>query len=183
MRRFLAIFVVTVVSIWATSAFAAPKKLVCYFSATGRTRAVAEQIARETGAELFEIVPQRPYTSQDLDYRAKDSRCVKEHNDRSMRPAIAKKCDKLKDADIVFVGYPIWWGEAPNIILTFFETNDLAGKRIIPFCTSHSSPLGGSDLKLHPLERNAKWQTGACFDFSATGGDVTRWLKTLWLDK
>ena len=162
----------------ASPAFAGNRALVVYFSATGRTKAVAEQIANEYGAALFEIVPRERYGTKDLDYRAEDSRCVKEHNNRSLRPEIVSKPD-LKNVDTVFLGYPVWWGEAPNILLTFLDTNDLAGKRVIPFFTSHSSPLGGSDAKLHRFAPKALWQPGICFNASARGADVSKWLKGL----
>jgi len=179
MKKTLASIVTLAAILYATAAVAAPRVLVAYFSATGNTKRIAEQIATETGGKLFEIAPQKKYTKEDLDYRAAASRCVKEHNDRSIRPAIIRYSLNTNDYDVIFVGYPVWWGEAPNILATFLEAYDFSGKILIPFCSSHSSALGGSDLKLHVFAPNAKWQPGVCFNASATGGDVTRWLKGL----
>lgn len=155
------------------------KILVTYFSASGRTKAVARQIAKETGGTLFEIAPKQRYSNADLNYNDSNSRCVKEHNNPKARPEIANKVANLAQYDTIFVGYPIWWGEAPNIILTFLETNNLSGKTIVPFCTSYSSPLGQSDVNLHKFAPKAKWQKGCCFKVSSNSGDVSNWLKTL----
>lgn len=179
MKKALAAIVTLAAIMYATSAVAAPRVLVAYFSATGNTKRIAEQIATETGGNLFEITPQKKYTAEDLDYRAPASRCVKEHNDRSIRPAIIRYALNSEEYDVIFVGYPVWWGEAPNILATFLEAYNFSGKVLIPYCSSHSSALGGSDLKLHVFAPNAKWHPGVCFDASATGGDVTRWLKGL----
>ncbi len=177
MKKTLTAMLAAVGILYATAAAGAPRILVAYFSATGNTRSIAEQIAGETGGRLFEITPQRKYTAEDLDYRAEASRCVKEHNDRSIRPAIKKAALNVGDYDVIFVGYPVWWGEAPNILATFLEAYDFTGKRLIPFCSSHSSPLGGSDVKLHKFAPKAIWQQGVCFNAASTGADVKKWLK------
>ena len=153
--------------------------LVAYFSATGRTRAVAEQIAKECGADIFEITPSVPYLDADLNYNDKNSRCVKEHNNPKLRPEIAKKIPALAKYDRIFIGYPIWWGEAPNIVYTFLEAHDFSGKQLVPFCTSHSSPLGKSDVKLHAFAPKAIWHGGKCFDISYKKADVSAWLLNL----
>ena len=117
------------------------KVLVTFFSATGTTRKVAEEICKVENGDLYEIVPEQPYTAEDLDYRVKDSRSNLEMADETCRPAIASKCESIAEYDTVFVGFPVWWGREPSIIDTFMESCDFTGKRIVPFCTS-----GGSDV-------------------------------------
>ncbi len=179
MKRLVTAVLAAAGMFYATAAVGAPRILVAYFSATGNTRSIAKQIAGETGGSLFEIMPQKKYTAEDLDYRAAASRCVREHNDRSIRPAIKMSALSVKDYDVVFVGYPVWWGEAPNILATFLEMYDFAGKRMIPFCSSHSSPLGGSDVKLHKFAPKAVWQPGICFNAASSKADVKKWLAGL----
>lgn len=137
------------------------KILVAYFSATGTTKGAAEKLAKAAGGDLFEIVPEQSYTSADLNYRNKRSRSSKENADKSIRPAIKSKVADMKQYDVVFIGYPIWWGEAPNIISTFMESYDLSGKTVVPFCTVISSGFGSSDVALKKLAPKAKWLPGA----------------------
>lgn len=118
------------------------KTLVAYFSATGNTRAAAEQLVRETGADLFEIAPEVPYTEADLDWRDKTSRSTLEMQDKASRPTIKSTCDNIADYDTVWIGFPVWWYTAPTIINTFIEAHDLGGKVLNVFATS-----GGSDVK------------------------------------
>lgn len=150
--------------------------LVTYFSCSGTTERVAETIARHTGATVHRITPEQSYTAEDLNYRDPSSRSSKEHNDQSVRPGIA---DPLLDAsqyDVIYLGYPIWWGEAPNIIHTFLESHDLTGKTIIPFATSHSSGLGSSDTNLHPFAPAASWIPGKRFSRQSTDNDIVDWV-------
>ncbi len=125
--------------------------LVVYFSCTNTTKGIAERIASITDGTTFRIEPEVPYTSADLDYNNSSSRANREQNDPSARPAIANTLEGLENYDVVFLGYPIWWGDAPKIISTFLESHDLSGKTIVPFCTSHSSGIGSSDTDLHRL--------------------------------
>ena len=118
------------------------KVLVAYFSCTNTTEGIAELIAEETFGTLFEIVPEDPYTDADLNYNNSNSRATKEQNDSSIRPAITQTVDDMEQYNVIFLGYPIWWGQAPRIISTFLESYDFSGKNIIPFCTSHSSGIG-----------------------------------------
>lgn len=136
------------------------KILVAYFSATGTTKAAAEKLAKEVNADLFEIVPQQPYSREDLNYNDQNSRCVKEHNDPSFRPAIKNKLPDMQKYDVVFIGYPIWWSVTPNILLTFMESYDFAGKTLVPFCTVISSGFGSSDAELKRLAPRANWLPG-----------------------
>ena len=122
------------------------KALVAYFSATGTTKGVAERLAGAIGADLFEIVPETPYTEADLDWRNKQSRSSVEMADRASRPAVAGAVTNLADYATVFVGFPIWWYREPSIVDTFVESNAaaLAGKTVVPFATSGGSGMCGS---------------------------------------
>lgn len=126
------------------------KVLVAYFSYSGTTKGYAERIAKLADADLFEIEAAQPYTDDDVDWRDDSARVnqeMKVHPDS--RPAIAKKVDNIGQYDVVFVGFPIWWYIAPNIINTFLEAHDLRGKTIVPFFTSASSGPGKTDEHLH----------------------------------
>ena len=109
------------------------KQLVAYFSASGITAKVAENLADAIGADIFEIQPKVPYTKADLNWMDKKARSTIEMSDPASRPAIAVKRDNMEDYDTIFVGFPIWWYVAPTIINTFLESYDLKGKTIIPF--------------------------------------------------
>ena len=151
--------------------------LVVYFSCTGTTRGIAGQIAGITGGDTWEIRPEAPYTAADLDYRS-DCRANREQNDPSARPAIRGRMDNLADYDVVFLGYPIWWGKAPKIVSTFLENHDLSGKTLVPFCTSGSSGVGSSDTDLHALAPKAVWKPGKRFGSGSTREEIARWLKS-----
>ncbi len=119
-----------------------PKKeiLVAFFSATGKTKKVARDLAAAADADLWEIVPLVPYTEEDLDWRNKKSRSSIEMNDPDERPTI-KMCTDIRSYKVIFLGFPIWWGICPRIINSWIENNDLTGKKIIPFATSGSSQI------------------------------------------
>ena len=125
------------------------KTLVTYFSASGVTKAAAQELAGIIGADLYEIVPEQLYTDADLDWRDKNSRSTIEMNDKNSRPAIKGKVANLDQYDVVYVGFPIWWYTAPTIINTFLEANDFTGKTIVPFATSGGSTIDKAckDLK------------------------------------
>lgn len=131
------------------------KTLVTYFSATGTTRAVAEQLAKVAQADLFEIAPQQPYTAADLDWTNKKSRSSVEMSDPNSRPAIKGQCD-VAQYDVVYIGFPIWWYTAPTIINTFIEQHNLKGKTIRLFATSGGSTIDKSvkDLQSRYPEQN-----------------------------
>lgn len=131
--------------------------LVVYFSCTNTTKGIAERIAEITDGTLHRIVPETPYTSEDLNYNNTSSRANSEQNDPTARPAISSKIENISDYDVVFLGYPIWWGKAPKIIFSFLENHNLSHKIIVPFCTSHSSGIGSSDTDLHELAGQAIW--------------------------
>ena len=155
------------------------RALVVYFSCTNTTKGVAEHIASVTESGMYRIEPEEPYTSADLNYNTSSSRATREQNDPSARPAIAGSLENLSDYDIVFLGYPIWWGKAPKIIFTFLESYDFAGKTIVPFCTSHSSGIGSSDTDLHALAAQATWMQGRRFGGNASESDVREWIESL----
>ena len=118
------------------------RKLVAYFSATGVTAKVAELIADAAGADVYQIQPEVPYTAADLNWMDKNSRSSVEMNDKKIRPAMVKRNLQVKDYDMMFLGFPIWWYVAPTIINTFLESFDFAGKKIILFATSGGSGFG-----------------------------------------
>ena len=137
------------------------KILVTCFSASGVTKAVAEEIARVSGGDFFEIIPKDVYTDADLNWMDKKSRSTLEMNDHSARPQIAGSVADMASYDTVIIGYPIWWGVAPRIIETFLESYDFSGKTIIPFCTSGGSGLGRSGEKMHQnVGKSVKWGKG-----------------------
>ncbi len=113
--------------------------LVAFFSASGVTAKVASELAKAEGADLFEIKAARPYTKEDLDYTVKTSRCNVEMADDSCRPEMVGSVSDMSKYDTLFVGYPVWWGREPSIVDTFLDSVDLAGKKVIPFCTSAAS--------------------------------------------
>ena len=156
--------------------------LVAYFSATGTTEGVAENIAAGLNADLYEIVPQEPYTDADLNYNDDDSRSTIEMNDPDARPAISGSVENMEQYDIVFIGYPIWWGEAQRIISTFVESYDFSGKTIVPFCTSGGSGIGSSAEDLEELTSGAEWLSGSRLRGSDSQEDVMEWVNGLGLN-
>lgn len=157
------------------------KVLVVYYSATGSTKAVAETIANTTGADLFEITPVDPYTSDDLNWTNDNSRVSVEHNDESKRDVELTQVtpDNWDDYDTVFVGYPIWWGIAAWPVNNFVKGNDFSGKTVIPFCTSSSSGLGQSSDLLADMAGTGDWQDGERFSSSASSSNVESWVNGL----
>lgn len=157
------------------------KTLVAYFSATNTTEGVAEIIAQVINGELYEIVPQIPYTDADLNYRDSSSRSTVEMNDASNRPAINGRVSNMEQFDVIYLGYPIWWGDAPRIIDTFVESYDLSGKTIIPFCTSGSTGIDTSVSTLKSLAPSAKWLSGDRLKSNITKSEVEAWVNGLGL--
>lgn len=151
--------------------------LVVYFSATGTTRPLAEYAADILNADIYEIVPEIPYTDADLAYYT-GGRADKEQNDPSARPAIKGSVTNLEDYDTIILGYPIWHGQAPRIMSTFLESYDFSGKTIVPFCTSHSSGIGSSDTNLHSLCA-ANWKSGKRFAGGTSKSEIEKWLSDL----
>lgn len=156
-----------------------PKTLVAYFSCTGATQAIAETLAQHVGADLYAITPAQPYTTADLNYNDSSSRGAKEQSDQTARPALGGSVVNLNDYDTIYLGYPIWFGQAPKIIATFLESQSFAGKTIIPFCTSGSSGMGNSAEQLHSLVPGATWTAGQRFDRDSSQAVIAQWVDRL----
>ena len=155
------------------------KILVAYFSATHTTQGVAERLADGLNADLYEIVPAEPYTTADLNYHDNNSRTTLETNDTSIRPAISGSVENMEQYDIVFLGYPIWWGDAPRIMSTFVESYDFTGKTIVPFCTSGGSGVGSSASNLEKLAGSGTWLSGRRFSGSDSQEKLLSWVNDL----
>lgn len=160
----------------------ATKVLVTYFSATNTTQGIAEHIANGLNGDIYEIVPEEPYTDADLNYNDNNSRTTIEMNDPDARPAITGSVEDMEQYDIVFIGYPIWWGEAPRIVSTFVESYDFSGKTIVPFCTSGGSGVGSSATNLEQLTDGADWLPGKRLNGSDSQDTVMEWVNGLGLD-
>lgn len=157
------------------------RTLVVYFSAQGHTEAVAEQIANNLEADIFEIVPVDEYTSDDLDWTDDDSRVSREHEDESLRDVelVSTEVPNWDDYDTIIIGYPIWWGIAAWPVNTFVEANDFSGKTVIPFCTSSSSGLGQSGELLADAAGTGNWLEGHRFSSNPSTSDVNNWTESL----
>ena len=154
------------------------KKLVAYFSASGTTARLAETLAEAIGADIFEIKPEVPYTRADLNWQDAGSRSSVEMKNPASRPAIAARRDNMAEYDTIYVGFPIWWYVAPTIINTFLESYDLAGKTIIPFCTSGSSGIGSSATNLESLTKDAIWKEGKRFSGNESQEEIMKWINS-----
>lgn len=161
------------------------KALVVYFSATGNTKAVAETLAGLQDADVYEIVPEQPYTDEDLNYNDRTTRATAEQNDPDARPAISGSITDFGQYEVVYVGFPIWWGDMPRILYTFFDTYDFSGKTIAPFCTSGGSGLSGTPGTIAELETGATVLDGLHIsDSSADDAEsaVAEWLTDIGQD-
>ena len=153
--------------------------LVVYFSATGTTKGVAEKLAEGLSADLYEIVPEEPYTDADLNYNNSKSRTSIESEDPNCRPAIAGELPDLTAYDTVFIGYPIWWGDTPRIVSNFVENVDLTDKTLAVFFTSGSSGLGNSMKHLERQSGAGTWLEGKRVTSRTTIEDLVSWAKGL----
>ena len=156
------------------------RKLVAYFSATGVTAKVAELIADAAGADVYQIQPEVPYTTADLNWMDKTSRSSVEMNDKKIRPAMVKRNLQVEDYDVVFLGFPIWWYVAPTIINTFLESFDFAGKKIILFATSGGSGFGKTveELKVS-VTSDTQIVEGKLLNGKQTLAGVSEWISSL----
>ena len=152
------------------------KVLVAYFSASGTTKGVAQQLAEVAGADLHEIKPAQHYTDADLDWRNKKSRSSVEMQDKSSRPAITDKLKNLQDYDVIYVGFPIWWNTCPTIINTFMEAYDFQGKTVIPFATSGGSSIKKACEDLKAAYPDVKWKEGKLLNRTPKK-DLEDWVK------
>lgn len=159
------------------------KTLVVYYSASGNTERVAKAAAEAAGADLFEIVPVEPYTSEDLNWTNDNSRVSREHNDESLRDVelTSTEVAHWDSYDTVLIGYPIWWGIAAWPTDGFVKANDFTGKTVIPFCTAASSGIGQSGKLLADLAGTGDWQEGKRFASSASDEEVASWIGELGL--
>lgn len=156
------------------------KKLVAYFSASGVTGRVAKTLAEAANADLYEIKPEVPYTEADLNWMDKKSRSSVEMQDKTSRPVMADYNAPVADADIIFVGFPIWWYVAPHIINSFLESYDFSGKTIVLFATSGGSDFGRTLEALEDSVRGtAHLMEGNLLNEKQSKDDLTSWIKTL----
>lgn len=153
------------------------KILVAYFSASGMTAKLAKTLADAVGADLHEIQPVQPYTTDDLNWNNKSSRSSKEMNDKSSRPAISNTVEDMAQYERIFVGFPIWWYTAPTIINTFLEQYDLTGKTVVPFATSGGSGMGNTNDDLRHSCKGANLIEGRRFSAGAGTAELRAWAE------
>ena len=154
------------------------KVAVVYFSGTGNTREVADLLAKETDADIFEIIPKNMYTSDDLNYNDDNCRANQEMNDESARPAISNDLSVVSEYDVIYLGYPIWWGTAQRIIQTFIESYDISGATVYMFCTSGGSGIEKSISDLQQLYPDVNIVDGKRLN-DATELDIREWIESL----
>lgn len=155
------------------------KTLVAYFSASGVTAGVAEKLAQAAGAQIYEIKPEVPYTDADLDWQNKKSRSSIEMDDKSCRPQIADQSADVAGAEIVYIGFPVWWYREPSIIDTFLEAYDFGGKKIVPFCTSGGSGIGNTAKRMQEIVRNGVVLEGKRFSSNVSVDELKRWAESI----
>ena len=157
------------------------KTLVVYYSASGNTERVAKEIADATGGDIFEIVPEEPYSDADLNWTVDGSRVNREHDDEALRdvPLTTTEVASWDDYDTVLIGYPIWWGIAAWPVNNFVKNNDFTGKTVIPFATSSSSGMGESGHLLEEMAGTGNWQEGQRFSSGASESTVNDWVSSL----
>ncbi|MBP5274401.1 MAG: acetylxylan esterase, partial [Abditibacteriota bacterium] len=157
--------------------FSGVKAAVVYFSASGNTKKTAEQIAGLVSADLYEITPEEPYTEADLAHgNGADTRTTRERADKSLRPGVKGPAFDPEPYSVILLGYPVWFGEAPNILYTFVEKTDLSGKTVIPFCTSAGSPIGDSAKHLAEKAPGSEWTDGKRFAADASPAEIEEWV-------
>ena len=154
------------------------KKLVAYFSASGSTAKLAKTLASAAEAELYEIRPVVPYERRDLNWMDKKSRSSVEMQDKSCRPALKDTDAPVAEADMIFVGFPIWWYREPSIIDSFLDAYDWTEKTVVPFCTSGGSELGEGQSRIEALAKGAKVLHGSRFSARASEAELKKWIET-----
>ena len=152
------------------------KILVAYFSASGVTANVAQNIANNIGADTFEIKPKIAYTSADLNWMNKQSRSSIEMNDKSSRPEILDIVNNLDEYDTILIGFPVWWYTAPTIINTFIESLDFTGKTLIPFCTSGGTGISGCEKDLRNAYPEYSWKEGKRLTGNEDKSFIENWI-------
>lgn len=152
------------------------KTLICYFSASGRTKKIAEKMASLLNSDIFEIEPKIPYTKEDLDWMDKKSRSTLEMADKKSRPEIKNKIENISEYQKIIIGFPVWWYTAPTIINTFIEENDLTDKEIYIFVTSGGSSFGGSLKDLRNTYPHLNFINGIRLTGNERDNELTTWL-------
>ena len=156
------------------------RKLVAWFSVSGVTAKVAREIAAVERADCFEIKPEAPYTREDLDYTNRQSRSTLEMSDLNCRPATIGCVENMAQYDMVFVGFPIWWGREPSVVDTFLTAYDFSGKLIVPFCTSGGSGIGSTAERIQSLVGNsARVEAGKRLGGEISEADLRIWTEGL----
>ncbi len=155
------------------------KTLVAYFSASGSTAKLAQTLAAAAGAELYEIRPAVPYERRDLNWMDKKSRSTVEMQDPGCRPELADKAAPVAEAEVVFLGFPIWWYREPSLIDSFLEAYDFTDKTVVPFFTSGGSQLGEGQGRIENLARGAKVLGGKRFSARASESELKAWISGL----
>lgn len=166
----------------AETAAPAPKGkiLVAYFSATGNTKQLAEGTAKALGADLYEVRPAKPYTSEDLNYNDESTRATVEQKNDQVRPELADKNAPVANYDTIVLAYPIWWSQAPRLMDTFVESYDFTGKNMTAICTSGGSDIGSSADYLRKLTKGqANWQPGKLLSQRADEQEIKSWFAGL----
>ena len=155
------------------------KRLVAYFSASGSTARLAQTLAAAAGAALYEIRPAVPYARRDLNWMDKKARSTVEMQDKNCRPALADTAAPVADADVIFLGFPIWWYREPSIIDSFLDAYDFTGKTLVPFFTSGGSQLGEGQGRIEALAKGAKVLSGRRFSARADENELKAWIDGL----
>ncbi len=158
-----------------------PRALVAYFSVTSTTEGVARRLAEAAGADLIEIVPEVPYSSQDINWNDPSSRSSVEMRDDSYRPAMVKPAANVSAYDVLFVGFPIWWYVEPRMVDAFLESCDLAGKTVVPFATSGGSGIARAVGRMRDIAPDAHVVDGRLLRPASTRQELSAWLGTLGL--
>ena len=153
------------------------KSVIVYFTHSGNTELASKDVAAATGAKLIRLMPEQPYTAEDVDWVNEKSRCTQEHLNQSLRPAIKPVDIDWAETDTVFIGFPIWWHEEPAVIRTFLDNyrEQLKGKTLYPFCTSYESPMSEADATLKKGYPDLKWKTGLRLPASQT--EIKKWIE------
>ena len=151
------------------------KSLIVVFSCTGTTKGIAEKIAALTGAELVDLVPAQPYTAEDLNYNDRSTRATVEQNTPDARPEIANDIS-LDGVTTLYLGYPIWWGQAPRIMSTFVESHDFTGITVVPFCTSGGSGAGRTGETLGEQAGTGTFLGSTRFSSGVSDAELQSWI-------
>ncbi len=154
------------------------KNLVAYFSASGSTAKLAKALAAAADAALYEIKPEVAYERRDLNWMDKKARSTVEMQDPDCRPALADQAAPVSDADVIFLGFPIWWYREPSIIDSFLDSYDFTGKTIVPFCTSGGSQLGEGQGRIEKLAKGARVLPGKRFSARASESELKNWIES-----